>query len=107
MNEFTQLKLGDNEILYVLTNSSSGADANKKIECSEERLKETLVPIVKFSQMFRESLRQIAPDEMEFAMQLQVGFENGKLFWGLVNAKAEATVTVKYVWKNNKILGND
>ena len=96
--KYTQINI-DNETLYVANVSTSGRDAIFNRNLSEESLKKSFAPVIKFGKSLKEGMQDLTPDEIEIAMQLSLSIENNNLIFALVNTAAEAQLSVKYVWK--------
>lgn len=92
----------DGEELYISGFQSDGYDSFSLRQISSDALKLLLKPVSKIGQAFRSGLKSMEPDEVEMTMQFTMGMENDKLFLGLAKQSAEAQISVKCAWKNDK-----
>lgn len=60
-----------------------------------------LKPIVNISKSLKNSLQEIKPDEIELTLQLQLAVSENTIALAMVNAGAEAHLSVKFVWKKD------
>lgn len=95
--------LVDGEILYIEGLKSLDGDQFEyngiRDAFSIDNLKTALKPVAQVGKVIKEGMLDLAPDEVEMTIQLQLAVSGDKLAFSLIKAEAEAHLTVKYVWK--------
>lgn len=95
--------LVDGEILYIEGLKSLDGDQFEyngiRDAFSIDNLKTALKPVAQVGKVIKEGMLELAPDEVEMTIQLQLAVSGDKLAFSLIKAEAEAHLTVKYVWK--------
>ena len=95
--------LVDGEILYIEGLKSLDGDEFEyngvRDAFSIDNLKTALKPVAHVGKVIKEGMLELAPDEVEMTIQLQLAVSGDKLAFSLIKAEAEAHLTVKYVWK--------
>lgn len=97
------------EIIYIdgLENFSNDGDPYEdngiRDLLSLDTLKNALNPIVKVGKIMKQGFSEIAPDEVELTLQLQLGVSADKLVFAIVNTEAQAHLSIKFLWKPQDI----
>lgn len=95
--------LVDGEILYIEGLKTLDGDQFQyngiRDAFSIDNLKTALKPVAQVGKVIKEGMLELAPDEVEMTIQLQLAVSGDKLAFSLIKAEAEAHLTVKYVWK--------
>lgn len=99
--KFTPVTI-DNQTIYIANLSSNGPDSISKRTFTADNIKDAFKPILNLGNALKESIKEISPDEVEISMQLSTFINNNTIFFGLVNAGAEAQIAVKYLWKKSE-----
>ena len=93
----------DGELLYIEGLLSLDGDQFQyngiRDAFSIDNLKNALKPVAQVGKAIKDGVLELAPDEVEMTIQLQLGVSGDKLAFSLIKASAEAHLTVKYVWK--------
>lgn len=77
----------------------AGGIANSVLNWTADQITEAMRPAVNILNSLRNATQEIVPDEMELAMQFEVGL-NGKMpVFKIVSTQATAQIAVKFVWK--------
>lgn len=99
-----ELNIGGN-IIYIDTidQLGEGKDAAKlsktPLEWSLDDLKNALTPAVSIFDTLKEAANDIAPDEMELAMQFSLSVNGTTPVLKIVSATSEAQLSIKFIWK--------
>ena len=65
-------------------------------------LAEAFKPVVKVGKLVKKGLQEMHPDEIELEMQLQLAVSDNIPVLAIVNAGAEAHLSIKFVWKKEE-----
>ena len=68
-----------------------------------DALADALKPVVKMGKLVKKGLQEMQPDEVELEMQLQLAVSDNVPVFAIVNAGAEAHLSLKFVWKKEEI----
>lgn len=68
-----------------------------------EKISEALKPVVKVSKALKKGLQEMQPEEIELELQLQMAVSDDNLVFAIVNAGAEAHLSLKFVWKKDEL----
>ena len=93
----------DGETLYIkeLGNTDAASYVENKMCDSPnlDTLKDVLKPVVKMGKFLKEGLLETEPDEVELTLQLQLALSGNSIVFAVVNAEADAHLSLKFVWK--------
>lgn len=99
---YTPIYMENDETLYIKNLDINGHDGRNIFTLSKSDIKKSLKPILSLGQEVKESIKEMAPDEVEITMQVSVAVDNNNFIFCLVNASAEAQLSIKYLWKKEE-----
>lgn len=71
----------------------------KKPNITPETLKNSLNPIIRFSEKIVNEMKEIAPDEFSLELGLDFAIESGNLCWGIAKGTTSTHFQITMTWK--------
>lgn len=78
------------------------SSVGKVLSWTSEQIVEATKPVAAILTSLRNSAKEMAPDEMELAMQFDLSLNGEVPVFKVVSAEAAAQVSVKCVWKKSQ-----